>query len=62
VIRRWRQRRQQDWRERLIVDIHRTAGLMRAVIVDARRLGVEVPDGVEVAVWIWRSWADRLAE
>jgi hypothetical protein len=62
VIRRWRQARRQDRRQRLVADVERTRGLMVAVIADARRVGAEVPGGVTASVVVWRSWADRLQE
>lgn len=59
---RWPRRRRPDLRQRLIEDIRRTAGLMTAVIVDARRLGIEVPIAVTTTVWIWRSWANLIED
>lgn len=62
MIRRWRQARRQDRRQRLVADVERTRGLMVAVIADARRVGAEVPLGVTASVEVWRSWGDRLRE
>jgi hypothetical protein len=47
-------------RRRLVEDVHRTVGLMAAVLADARRARVEVPDGVTASVTVWRSWAADL--
>jgi hypothetical protein len=58
---RWRRRRP-DPAERLISDIARTRGLMRAVIASARRLEVEIPLAVTASIESWRSWEDQLAE
>ena len=49
-----------DRRQRLASDVTRTRGLMIAVIGDARRLDVEVPEAITVSVIAWRSWGDQL--
>jgi hypothetical protein len=51
-----------DPRRRLADDARRTAGLMAAVLTDARRAGADVPDGVAASVTVWRTWAGRLAD
>ena len=53
---------QSDPRRRLADDARRTAGLMAAVLTDARRRGAEVPDALPASVTVWRSWAGRLAD
>lgn len=47
-------------RQRLASDTRRTVGMMRAVLLDAERAKVEVPEGVAASVTVWRSWAERL--
>jgi hypothetical protein len=49
-------------RQRLASDTRRTVGMMRAVLVDAERAKVEVPEGVVASVTVWRSWTERLEE
>jgi hypothetical protein len=49
-----------DRRRRLADDAHRTTGLMAAVLADARRARVEVPDGVTASIAVWRAWAADL--
>jgi hypothetical protein len=49
-----------DRKRRVASDVHRTIGLMVAVLADARRARAEVPDGVTASITVWRSRAARL--
>lgn len=57
---RFKRRRRDDPRSRLAEDIRRTAGLMAAVIQEAARLGVPVPDLAAGCVSAWRYWGRHL--
>jgi hypothetical protein len=59
---RFKRRRRDDLRSRLAEDVRRTAGLMAAVIQDAARLGVPVPDLAAGCVSAWRRWSRHLEE
>jgi hypothetical protein len=58
---RWKPTRRDDPRARLADDIRRTAGLMAAVVADAERLRVTVPERALDCASAWRRWARRLA-
>jgi hypothetical protein len=57
---RWKRTRREDPRARLADDIRRTAGLMAAVVADAERLRVAVPDLVLGCASAWQRWARHL--
>jgi hypothetical protein len=59
---RWkRTRRREDRHARLAEDVRRTAGYMAAVVQDAERLKVSVPELALGCVSAWRRWARHLA-
>jgi hypothetical protein len=49
-------------RERLAADVRRGTGYMAAVVTDARRAGVDIPDAIGASVLVWRTWAELLEE
>jgi hypothetical protein len=59
---RFKRRRRDDPRSRLAEDVRRTSGLMAAVIQDATRLGVPVPDLAAGCARAWRRWSRHLKE
>jgi hypothetical protein len=59
---RWKRTRRDDPRARLADDIRRTAGLMAAVVADAERLKVSVPELALGCVSAWSRWARRLKD
>ena len=58
---RWKRTRRGNPRARLADDVRRTAGLMAAVVADAERLRVSVPDLALGCASTWRRWARHLA-
>jgi hypothetical protein len=60
-LRRWR-RHVPERRARLADDVRVLAGFADAVVSEARRLGLEVPEGVAACVVVWSNWARRLRE
>jgi hypothetical protein len=62
MVRRWWRRRQVEQRARLADDVRRVAGFADAAAERARRLGVEVPEGVAACTVVWWHWHRRLAE
>lgn len=58
---RWKRTRRHDPRARLADDVRRTAGLMAAVVQDAERLKVTVPELALGCASAWRRWARHLA-
>ena len=61
-MRRWIRGRRGDERALLADDARRVAGYADATLATARRLGAEVPEGVEACTVVWRHWAGRLSE
>jgi hypothetical protein len=59
---RWRRKRRDDPRARLAQDIRRTAGFMAAVVQDASRLGVPVPELAVGCLNAWRRWGRHLED
>jgi hypothetical protein len=57
---RWKRTRRHDPRARLVEDVKRTAGFMAAVVQDATRLGLPVPDLAAGCVNAWRRWGRHL--
>ena len=57
---RFKRTRRDDPRARLIEDVRRTAGFMAAVIQDAERLKVTVPELAAGCVSAWRRWGRHL--
>jgi hypothetical protein len=57
---RWRRRRRDDPRVRLAQDIRQIAGFMAAVVDQAERLHLEVPDLAAGCVNAWRRWGRYL--
>jgi hypothetical protein len=50
-----------DRRRRLADDAARVVGFMAAVLTDARRAQVPIPEAVAAAIPAWRDWAAALA-
>jgi hypothetical protein len=59
---RWKRTRRHDPRTRLADDIRRTAGLMAAVVQDAARLGVPIPNLAADCVSAWHRWGRHLKD
>jgi hypothetical protein len=57
---RWKHTRKHDPRARLADDVRRCAGLMAAVVADAERLRVSVPELALGCASAWRRWARHL--
>jgi hypothetical protein len=57
---RFKRTRRDDPRARLAQDVRRTAGYMAAIVEDASRLGVPVPDLAAGCVNAWRRWGRHL--
>ena len=58
---RWKRTRKDDPRARLAADIARCAGYMAAIVADADRLKVSIPELALGCASAWRQWARRLA-
>ena len=55
-----RRRRRQEAEARLQQDCERALGFLESVLVDARRLGVDVDEGVLACIAVLRAWAGRI--
>jgi hypothetical protein len=58
----WRRKQRDDPRARLAQDIRRAAGFMAAIVDEASRLGLPVPDLAAGCVSAWRRWSRHLEE
>jgi hypothetical protein len=56
----WRRRQDANLRQRVAEDAENVRLLMQGVILDARRVGAEVPAGIVASTVLWRSWTERL--
>ena len=55
-----RKRERQDPRTLVQEDCTRVLGFLESVLVDARRVGVPVEEGVDACVTVLRAWAERI--
>jgi hypothetical protein len=58
---RWKHTRKDDPRARLVDDVRRAAGMIAAVVQDAERLKVTVPELAQGCSSAWRQWARHLS-
>lgn len=56
-----RRRRREDRRAWVIEDVRRCAGWMAAIVAEAERLGLPVPELAHGCVRAWWTWHDHLS-